>query len=262
MRRLGAGVRRRVDDPRTGEPARRADKLLPLVGDGERAVHREVNVRPVEVADHHYGIAQAEPPHDFLPDRRRGRRGQRQPDRRANRLGLRAQQHVVGPEVVAPLADQVRFIDDEQPRPRALERLPGLRIRQLLRRQEDKRARLARGEQRRRARPGRLLRVQHDRRQAGRVQVGELIVLQRDQRRDDDGWPRPQHPGQLVDGRLPAAGGQHGQHVEAAGQRLHRAELSRTQPLEAEPLACELLDHGFPGLGTTLTHANHRTVPR
>ena len=36
------------------------------------------------------------------------------------------EQHVVRPEVVAPLADQVRFVHDEQPRPRALERLPGL----------------------------------------------------------------------------------------------------------------------------------------
>ena len=122
VRRLRAGVRRRIDNPRACEPVRRADKLLPLVGDRARAVHRQVDVRPVEVADHHHGIAQAEPPHDLLPYRRRGRRGQRQPDRRADRLGLRAEPHVVGPEVVAPLADQVRLVHGEQPRPRPLER--------------------------------------------------------------------------------------------------------------------------------------------
>jgi hypothetical protein len=235
-RRLRAGVRRRVDDPRAGEPGRRADKLLPLVGDRARAVHRQADVRPVEVADHHHGITQAEPPHDLLPHRRRGRRGQRQPDRRADRPRLRAEQHVVGPEVVAPLADQVGLVDGEQPRPRALQRLPGLGVGELLRRQEDERARVARGEQRRRACARRLLRVEHDRRQAGRPHMRELVVLQRDQRRDDDRRARSEHPGQLVDRRLPAPGRQHRQHVAAAGQRLRRAQLSRPQLLEAEPL--------------------------
>ena len=262
MRGLRAGVRRRVDDPRAGEPGRRADKLLLLVGGRARAVHRQVDVRPVEVADHHHGIAQAEPPHDLLPHRRRGRRGQRQPDRRADRLGLRAEPHVVGPEVVAPLADQVRLVHGEQPRPRPLERSPGLGVRQLLRGQEDERTRVTRGEQRRRARTRRLLRVEHDRRQASRLQVRELVVLQRDQRRDDDRRPRSEHPGQLVDRRLPAAGGQHGQHVAAAGQRLRRTQLSRTQLLEAEPLTGELLDHGSARLGAIGGHAHHRTVWR
>ena len=94
---------------------------------------------------------------------------------------------------------------------------------------------------------GRLLRVEHDGPQAGRLQVGELVVLQRDQRRDDDRRPGPQQPGQLVDRRLPAAGRQHGQHVAAGGQRLGRAQLPGTKPLEAETLARELLDHGSAG---------------
>ena len=50
----------------------------------------------------------------------------RQADRRAERLGLRSEQHVVGAEVAAPLADQMRFVNGEQARPRAPQRLAGL----------------------------------------------------------------------------------------------------------------------------------------
>jgi hypothetical protein len=92
-----------------------------------------MEVRPVEVAHHHHGIAQVKPPHDFLPHRRRGGRGQGQADRCADRVGLRAEQHVVRAEVVAPLADQRRFVNREQARLRALQRLAGLAVGQLLR---------------------------------------------------------------------------------------------------------------------------------
>jgi len=186
-----AVVRRRIDNSGARQAARRAGKLLLLIGESARAVHRQVDVGAVEVADHHHGITQAEPPHDLLPHGRRGRRGQGQADRCADRLGLGAEQHVVRAEVVSPLADQMRLIDDEQPRPRTLERLPGLRVRQLLRSQENKRARVARGEQRSRAPARRLLGIENDGRQPGRLQVGQLILLQRDQRRDHDGRPRP-----------------------------------------------------------------------
>jgi hypothetical protein len=182
MRRLRARPRRRVHDPGAGEFARRAHKLALLVRERAYVAHRQVDVRPVEVADHDLGIAQAEPLHDVLPDRRRGRRGQGQPDRRADRLGLRAEQHVVGAEVVTPLADQVRFVHHEKARPGPLQRLPGLVVGQLFGGQEDERARVARGQQRGRVGTGGLLRVQHDGRQAGRLQVRELIVLKRDQR--------------------------------------------------------------------------------
>ena len=182
MSRLRAGVRRRVDDPGAGELARRAHDLVLLVGERPHVPRREVDVRPVEVADHDLGIAQAEPPHDLLPHRRRGRRGQGQADRGPDRLSLGAEPHVVGTEVVAPLADQVGLVHHEQPRPGALYRLPGLAVRQLLRREEDERAGVARGQQRGRARTGRLLRVEDDRWQPGRMQVRDLIILQRDQR--------------------------------------------------------------------------------
>ena len=182
MRRLRAGMRRRVDDPGAGKFTRRAHHLVLLVGERPHVPRREVDVRPVEIADHDLGITQAEPPHDLLPHRRRGRGGQGQANRRADRLGLGAEPHVVGTEVVAPLADQVGLIDHEQPGPGALQRLPGLAVGQLFRCEKDERAGVTRGQQRGCARTGRLLRVEDDRWQPGRMQVRDLIILQRDQR--------------------------------------------------------------------------------
>jgi len=77
--------------------------------------------------------------------------------------------------------------------------------------------------------------------------MGQLISLQRDQRRDDDRRPGTQQPCQLIDRRLPAPGRQHRQDVAAAGQRLDRPQLPGTKPLEAETLPREFLDHRFAG---------------
>ena len=121
-RACSALARRRVDDARAGQPGRRACKLALLAGRGTRTDRRQADVRAVEVADRHLEIPQAEPPDDFPPHGRRGRRGQRQADRRPDRLGLRSEPHVVRPEVMAPLADQVRLVHGEQPGPRAASR--------------------------------------------------------------------------------------------------------------------------------------------
>jgi len=128
---LGAGMRGGVDDPGTAEIADRAGKLPLLVVIGAHPGHRERDVRPVEVTDHDRRVTQAEPLHDFRPHGRRRGGGQRQPDRCADRVRLRSQQHVVRPEVVTPLADQVRLVDHEQTRPRPQQRLPRLAVREL-----------------------------------------------------------------------------------------------------------------------------------
>jgi hypothetical protein len=260
--RLGAGVRRRVDDPLPIESGHRPQQLVLLVGDAARAVRRQVNVRPVKVADHHLWIAQPEPPHDFPPHRRRGGRGQGKPDGCADRLGLCSEQHVVRAEVAAPLADQVRFVNSEKTRLSAPQRLAGLLVRQLLRRKEDKRIGIARGQQRRSACARGLLGVQDDRPQAGRTQVGELIILQCDQRRDDHRGPRSQHPRQLVDRRFPAAGRQQGQHVAVSGQRFDRAQLPGTKPGKAQALTRELLDHGSAQPTARSQPARTAVIPR
>jgi hypothetical protein len=141
-------MRRRVDNARAVEFPRRAHEFALLVVESAHMTHREPDVRPVEVADHHHGIPQAQPAYDFLPDRRRGGRGQGKPGRRPDRLRLGSEPHVVGAEVAAPLADQVSLINGEQARPGPLHRLAGLPVRQLLGREEDERAGIARGEKR------------------------------------------------------------------------------------------------------------------
>ena len=151
-RRLRAGVGRGVDDPRAARarpppPPARAACRRPSARRAPTGGCCGRSKSPITTS----GSRRPSRRTISSPHRRRGGRGQRQPDRRAERLGLRAEPHVVRPEVVAPLADQVRLVHGEQPRPRAAQRLPGLCVAELLRREEDER-RPARTKQQRRAR--------------------------------------------------------------------------------------------------------------
>src|SRR4029077_4617668 len=116
------------------------DQFALLVANRRHMLCRKMKVRPVEVADHYCWIEQAEPPDNLLPDRRRGCGGEGQAARRADRVGLRAEQQVIGTEVAPPLADEVRFINGEEPRPGALQRVSGLVVSQLLGRGGGERA--------------------------------------------------------------------------------------------------------------------------
>ena len=70
----------------------------------------------------------------------------------------------------------------------------------------------------------------------------DLVALERDQRRHDDGRAGRQQPGDLVDRRLARAGGHDDQHVAPVQRRLDRLPLPRPQRLEAERLARHPLD--------------------
>ena len=155
---------------------------------------------------------------------------------------------------MAPLADQVRFVDDEQPRPPALERLPGLRVRQLLRGQEDERARVARG----RAalppapRPTAAVpaRSPATRPPAGARALSSCSAISGDR---TDGLPAAAARSAR---RWPTSRRRWAARPARRGRRAapDRAELPGMQPLRAEPLPCELLDHGSAGRIVTLTH--------
>ena len=244
-RRLRTSVGRRVHDPRAVELRCRALELSMLLLDRMDTARRELDVRTIEVADHHLGLAEPQAPGDLLPHRQGGRRRQGHANRRLERIGLRAETHVVGAEVVTPLADQMRLVDDEEPRPRPPERLPRLRVRQLLRRDEDEGVRIAGSDECGGPRPRRLLRVQHDRGQARRAQMRKLIVLQRDQRRDDHGGPVSQQAGELVDRRLAATGWQNCQDVASFARCRDRTQLPRPQPPEPEPRPGQLANRCF-----------------
>ena len=101
------------------------------------AVHREVEVRAVEAADEHRRVLHPQPLDDLATDRGRGGRGQRQQGRVAELVGEGAEAEVVGAEVVPPLADAVRLVDDQQRGLRLAELLQHLLFGELLGRQQD-----------------------------------------------------------------------------------------------------------------------------
>ena len=183
-------------------------------------------------------VAQPQPGRDVVAGRGRGRRGQRDHRRVPEPLDHRAQPQVVGPEVVPPLGDAVRLVDDEQRDACRAQRLDDLVVGQLLGGQEHV---LGGAVAQLLPRPAGLRRplggVDHD--GVGRLGAGEalaLVALQGDQRRDHDRRAVEEQGGHLVDRGLPRAGGQHREHVAALGERLHRRQLLGAQLRPAEGL--------------------------
>ena len=84
-------------------------------------------IRPVEVADQLEMIAKPELLGDVAPHALRGRGGERVQRRLRKELPQLAELAVFGTEVVAPLADAVRFIDRERRHARAAEELAEVR---------------------------------------------------------------------------------------------------------------------------------------
>ena len=236
-----ARVGRGVDDPRASELGRGLRDQPLLVFGRARVVHGQLDVRPVEVPDHDLGIAQPEPPADLAPHRRRRSRGERDPHARAELVGLRAEPQVVGAEIEAPLADQVGLVDDEQPR--ALTRRSAARVSWLESCSGETNTNSS-GPQASTSAAARApadcaeFRTVADSRRP--PEVRQLVVLQRYQRRYDDGGPAAQQARQLVDRRLAAAGGQNRDHVapgDGGGDRLllTRPQRARTRAARARP---------------------------
>jgi len=108
--------------------------LGPFVDEG---LHAQPDIGPVETLDHHARIAHGKPLHDLGTDGRRRRRGEGQHGRVSQILNHGAKPQVIGAEVVAPLADAVRLVDDEQGRLGRVDGRPHLVIGELLRSQEQ-----------------------------------------------------------------------------------------------------------------------------
>ena len=252
---LGAAPGRHVDDAacRRTSPPSTCQQPAPAVVLG-RAVRRlEEEVGPVQPGDDHLGIAQPQPGGDVVAHRRRGGRGERDDDRAARSAtepsagrptpaascGERvAEGQVVRPEVVPPRRQAVRLVDRDQRRAQRPDLGQPVRLGQLLRRDEQEpgpsrrappssasscwRGRLGRADPHR---PGQLV--------PAAVEPGDLVLLQRQQRRDHHGRPAQQRRRHLVDGRLAGAGGQDDHRVAAAQQRPHRRQLGRAQPVDS-----------------------------
>ncbi len=185
---VAATACRRVDDRRPLLTRHVVDERAQLLRLVVVRLHREVDVRAIETAHHLDRILQSETLGDLGAHGRRRRRRQRQRRRIPERLGHRSESQVLRPEVMAPLADAVRLVDDQELRLRLAELLERLLGRELLRREEQVlelvvvelveqllALRLAQRRVQRGCRPDLLL-----------FDLLDLVALQREQRRDDD----------------------------------------------------------------------------
>jgi hypothetical protein len=138
----------------------------------------------------------------------------------------------------------VRLVHHEQRHVRLGQLLHGLLARQLLGREKEELELLV----------GQLLEallaplLGHRRVDRGRVarlllvDVLDLVALERDQRRDHERRAVDHPTGELIDRRLPRAGGHHDQRVGAGEHRAHRVLLAGAQLLEPEALTRHLRD--------------------
>jgi hypothetical protein len=187
-------------------------------------------VRAVAASDDEHRIAQPELLDDVRAHGRRGGRGVRL-DRE---LGVLAPHEpdlaVLGPEVVAPVADAVRFVDDERREPRREELGEETLHHQALRRDEDE---LQLPVAQRLAHLAALVAVlrarQHRRVDAARDQAVDLVLHERDQRTHDGRQTRSQERGRLVAQALAGSRREHDERVAALERGEHRLRLERPQ---------------------------------
>jgi hypothetical protein len=158
------------------------------------------------------------------------------------------QLQVVRTEVVAPLGDAVRLVHREQGDARAAQLVQKALVVEALRRHVQ---------QLERPRPQPPLHldglvagqgaVQPRRRDPPPLQVVDLVLHQRDERRHDHGHAVQQQRGKLVAQRLAAAGGEHGQRAAPLQQAVDDLPLARPELAQAEALLQHLA--GVDGCG-------------
>src|SRR5579864_8277729 len=105
-------------------------ELAVLVAHRADAQRRQLDVRPVEVAQDDLRVSQPETATDLSPYRRSCGRRQCHPHGGTKRIRLCPQPHVLGAEVVPPLAYEVGFVDGEEPRARTPQNLARLPVRE------------------------------------------------------------------------------------------------------------------------------------
>ena len=147
-----------------------------------------------------------------------------------------AELEVVRPEVVAPFADAVRFVDGDQRAGDPAQQAPKARRAEALGRGVEQPELAALGARE----PPPDLTGLEGRRQIGRGHAAgrerlDLVVHQGDQRRDDQGGAGEQHGRELIAEALAASGGRHQQDPAAAEQLLDGLALSRAEGGVAEP---------------------------
>ena len=226
-------ARDRVDDAGLATVARQhaADLLDELVA----RLHAVDQVRPVAGGHEHERIDEAELALDVAPHVLVGGGGeslQRHERRAAAQL---AELAVLGPEIVAPVADAVRLVDRDRrqaARNEALEET--LEHEAFGRGVEQLELAALEGRVHGATLLGRLRAGQHAGRHAALGEAVDLVLHQRDQRADDQRQPLAHQRRRLEAQALAPAGGQYEQQVAPGQAGCDGLLLERTQTLDAE----------------------------
>ena len=235
-------ARRRVHDARA--ILQRAQQihddcvLLAVALCGDHAVRQ---VRTIESRDDDLGVLQVQNARDVLSHHGRRRGGERDRGRIAEPLTHFADAAITGAEVVAPFADAVRLVDSEH---RNTDCLQPLRCRtdiESLRRDVQHLDVAALRPHHAVTHLGAAQRAVDERRgNAAALERVDLVLHERDQRRDDHREPARDQRRHLVAERLAAAGREHDERIAASDDALNRAFLPGTERAIAEPR----LQHG------------------
>ena len=204
---LGRGAGLGIDDTRAGLVGDQVGDLLG--GVGARA-DQVADVGTIEPGHDHALRRDAELLADVRPRMRIGGRGQREPADIGKCIHQRFEQTIVGAEIVAPFADAMRLVDRKQADRRAAQQFAKVPRRSALGGDVEQ-VELAGLEARDRLAPVLVGAGQRAGANPDRLGRAQLVVHQRDQRRDDDARSFEHHGGQLVAERLARAGRHHRQ---------------------------------------------------
>ncbi len=236
---LRRAARARVDDRGAGaEPAQPVhEDREPVLGVPD-LLDVVAEIRADDARVHDVGTAA-----ERLADRPRGlrcRRGGHSEERRIAELGEPStDEEVVRAEVVPPHAHAVHLVHDDESDPDRAQRLDEARLPKPLRRRVDEP--LPPGRDLGEPRSGLLRRKRrvHERRgrRHRRGQLVDLVLHQRDQRREDEGRLGAQHRRELVRERLAGTGRHQCERVATFDGSANDLFLTGTKRVEAEELA-------------------------
>jgi hypothetical protein len=207
--------------------------------------HVIADVRPVEAGDDQTVSRDAELDENVLARApvRRGR--ERQPRDGGKGVEQRPQQPVIGPEIMPPFGNAMRLVDRHQRQRYAPDQVPERVARRPFGRHVDE-VELAPLQPRHR-----LLAIAVGRGERGGADSetfggADLVVHQRDQRRDDERRARPRQRRHLVAQRLARAGRHHGQRVPPRHDAPDHLLLDAAKRVEAEGAAQNVERRGHP----------------